>query len=877
MMSPERTSIKRDFVSIQRLLFMLSPGLLFLAALVCKGMVFSLTATPTFSQDHILAVYNFVGLSGDEPFLAPSGTAPLITAGNIIRGPEYGETLITSFTANALAFSPGYKNGNFHFLSNYNLETAVSEDAYFELTLTVAEGYYLNVYSVLLGTRRASQNTGPNYMAIRSSLDNFMSDLVTGVPAPGGGGNLPETRLLEFRSALENITGSVTLRFYGYQRNAANSSYGIWAISNPPDGLFTVNGTVSTTPVSPKLAGGEAFPAGGEGRYGIIGVAEGQSSGAVDVFGNGPYDLFSGLRTLYPFVRFDQNNVPVYGAPQTVTSPNASGHVFETEGGDIFALVFSGNTLYLRQFNRNSLAFSEFSSRTMPVSGGGNVTGFIDESGKVHVYYTLDDGTEYYPSPGSHDKEYRPFDGSGFWRGGFNYTQPYYARFTDSSLLIMEINRRIGSAADGYDYLFGCPGQTIGKYGDGPLGNVLIGANKLGVFRCFYPGTNGPDSLSFAVDDSAEPVILRHPIVNPNPTAIRNPVSGFSDLIVSDSARYWHYPFKGIKNDNTPIYGNRSPLLRSAGKIICGALPVISPGDINGNGLVDFIFGNDAGELLMLRNIGRPGAPEFPLPVEILAGGRPYRERAGYEGSVQGPGEAVWGYTCPTLFDWNGNGKLDIVMNTIRGNLIVLLQEDGAADPPRFSEPLPLFCDSLDLHLSWRTQPGVTTWGETTVPCIIANDENNELRMFFRQDNQNVIRGSVLRLENGSAVRAHDSRYGGQFGRSKIVPVDWDGDGRIDLLIGTGRSMSIPGPGGIPDNLTGDERQATVLFLRNAGSNEQPVFQWPIRLAYKGEAIKQGIHSCSPAPVDFGNGLIGLVLGRERGELMFYEREELWP
>ena len=637
----------------------------------------------------------------------------------------------------------------------------------------------------------------------------------------------------------------------------------------------------SVTPFIPSpvfFAGGEPLPAGGEGRYGVIGTEAGSVCGTADVFGNGPYDLFAPLRTLYPFERFDENNTPVYGAPIAVSSPNLHGHAFQTANGDIFSLVYSGSTVYLRKFNRATRAFSAFSEYTMPGSGS-NIAGFIADDGKVHIFYTVSDGTPYDPSPGSHDIDYRPFSGSGFWRGGLGYSHLYYARFSNTALAALEVHQRVGTGSEGYDYLFGCPGQTIANYGSGALKQVLLGANKLGIFRKFHAGA-GPggvpvDGVAFAAGDAEEPVALRHPVVNPRPAVIRNPVSGLSDLIVSDSSRYWHYPLKRVLDGGVPAYGERRPLLHASGKIICGALPVISPGDIDGDGRVDFIIGNDAGELMFMRNIGTAGAPKFSNPVEILAGGKPFRERAGYEGSIQGPGEASWGYSCPTLFDWNGNGKLDIIMNTIRGNLMVLLQIDGTANPPRFTEPLPLFCDSLDLHLSWRTQPGVTTWGGTTPPCIIANDENNEFRRFYRLDNQNVVRGEVLRLANGSAIRAHDSRYGGQWGRSKIVPADWDGDGRIDLIVGTGRAQSVPGPGGLPDNLTGDDRQAAVLFLRNIGSNQSPEFEWPVRLHYKGVPIRLGTHSCSPAPVHFGTGALDLIVGEERGTLMYYNHDDL--
>lgn len=636
----------------------------------------------------------------------------------------------------------------------------------------------------------------------------------------------------------------------------------------------------SVTPFVPApvvFSAGEALPVGGSDPLGTIGITSWAVSGTADVFGNGPYDLFVGLRNLYPFDHFDTNNVPVYGARMDISSSLSNGQVIEDSNGDIYALASSGTTVYLRKFNKSTLEFKYEATCTNMARNVSDLTGFIGSDGKLRLFYTVNDGTEYYPTPGSHDIDYRPFNGSGFWRGGIGYSHLYYARFSDTTLTTLETDNRVGTGKENYEFMFGCGGLAIANYGSGSLEHRLIGANKLGNLRSFHnASTSGMsiDGMSYAVDNTDRHVLLRHPIINPKPVVINNPVSGLSDLIVSDTGRIWHYPLQGLWKTNSPIYGPRSPVLCYAGDIACGALPVISPGDVDNDGLVDFIIGNDAGELMLLRNIGTSGDPAFPDPVEILAGSETLRIRSGY-GTIQGPGEANWGYTCPTLFDWNMDGKLDIILNSSFGNLLVLLQIDGTANPPTFTKPFQLFCDSLDLHLCWRSQPGVTTWGGQTDPCIIANDENDEFRCFYRLDDENVIRGDVLRLTTGEAIRAHDSRYGGQWGRSKIVPIDWDQDGTIDLIVGTGRAQSIPGEGGMPDNLPEEERQSSVLFLRNAGSNANPEFEYPVRICYDGTPIKLGIHSCSPALVDFGEGSKALVVGEEDGNLIYYPRDNL--
>jgi hypothetical protein len=256
-------------------------------------------------------------------------------------------------------------------------------------------------------------------------------------------------------------------------------------------------------------------------------------------------------------------------------------------------------------------------------------------------------------------------------------------------------------------------------------------------------------------------------------------------------------------------------------------------------------------------------------------GGKPLDIKASYRGSLQGPGEAMWGYTCPTLYDWNGDGRLDVVLNSITSEYRVLLREPGDAKQVAFSEPMQMYCDGLALNLSWRSQPAITDWGKRGQVCMIALDEKNLLRMFWRIDDQNVRRGELLKFTDGKPILANDEGAG-QTGRGKLVATDWDQDGTIDLLIGTSRGLRFPaGPDfGYPD-VFGAERAASVLVLRNAGTNESPVFEYARLVQHNGERIKLGTHSCTPALVDLGRGVRDLLVGEERGAVRYFPAESL--
>jgi|GEM_PF-1848002 len=112
---------------------------------------------------------------------------------------------------------PGSMNssGWFSSTSPTTLSEAITNNDYYQFTLTVADGYKAKVTGIELVLR--SSNTGPNKVTLRSSVDNFAADLGTATVTTAA---LLET--MSFTNALTNLTGTVTFRLYGYG-SAANT------------------------------------------------------------------------------------------------------------------------------------------------------------------------------------------------------------------------------------------------------------------------------------------------------------------------------------------------------------------------------------------------------------------------------------------------------------------------------------------------------------------------------------------------------------------------------------------------------------------------------------------------------------------------------
>ena len=598
--------------------------------------------------------------------------------------------------------------------------------------------------------------------------------------------------------------------------------------------------------------------------------------GTADVFGNGPRDLFMVPDRLYPFDKFDDQGTPLYGKPLTIRGETVH-DVITGPNGAIYGIKAAGKKVLLCKFNKQKLAFEQCARSDdleIPGSLGSGLAAYVDPSGRLHVYSTIAGQSEYRPPGDHHSASFIPYDGAGFWRGKIPRKILVHACFSSLDLDRIESVGRVGEGPG--QFLFSVRSMTIVNLG-ARRPPALVTTEKQSVLRYFTidesTGALGPKQFV----NNEQHVALRHPAINPSAKAIPDPKTGLSNLIVGEGGRTWFYRFSGkFAKDGSPIYlAPPKPVLAKDAPLTLANLPVISPGDLDGDGLVDLIAGNNAGDLLFVKNIGKSGRPEFANPVRVPVGGRPLDIKAGYRGSIQGPGEAMWGYTCPTLCDWDGDGRLDVILNSIMADYLFLkgLPSDSG---PAFSEPRRMYCDGLQLHLAWRCQPAVTDWGTEGRLCIIALDEQNLLRRFWRVDSQNVERGELLRLQDGSPITANVDEAAGQTGRAKLVAHDWDADGDVDLLIGTSRGLSFPASKTtyLPSHY-GFARKASVLLLRNVGSNREPVFDYVKQVEFNGERIKLGIHSCSPAPVDLGRGVIDLLVGEEAGTIRYYPRESL--
>ena len=137
-------------------------------------------------------------------------------------------------------------------------------------------------------------------------------------------------------------------------------------------------------------------------------------------------------------------------------------------------------------------------------------------------------------------------------------------------------------------------------------------------------------------------------------------------------------------------------------------------------------------------------------------------------------------------------------------------------------------------------------------------------------------RAAVPVLEAGPLVRYRDGNLvrgcgpGGLWGRTVFCACDWDLDGTRDLVAGTVWHNTRLINGHFP-------HCATPFWLRNTGTDDEPVFERPRLITEAdGTSIDLGHHKCSVWCHDLdGDGAPDLICGSEDGKTYAWLRSHL--
>jgi hypothetical protein len=409
---------------------------------------------------------------------------------------------------------------------------------------------------------------------------------------------------------------------------------------------------------------------------------------------------------------------------------------------------------------------------------------------------------------------------------------------------------------------YGCPSPNFEDFDqDGDL-DLLCGEflDKFTYFQNIGTRTAPKYSKGVRVLDSAGKH-LRMDLEMIDPVAFDWDKDGDFDLICGDEdGRVAFIENTGLLGPNqTPVFNKPHYFQQEAHEINFGALVTLFGCDWDGDQDTDIIAGNTAGYIAFIENLSGPrvAEPKWAAPSKFKAGDKTLRIMAGKNGSIQGPAEAKWGYTTQTVADWDHDGDLDIIANSILGK-VVWFENTGHRTQLATEKPIEVQWKGDQPHLAWgwlrpegkalltqwRTTPVAIDWNKDGLMDLVMLDHEGYLSFFQRtqdglQPPQRIFadqNGKLLHLNNGSA---------GKSGRRKLCLMDWDGDGKLDILINSENAQFLRQSG---------ERDGLVLFTDEGNVSDRNI---------------EG-HDTSPTPVDWdANGLPDLLIGAEDGRLYF--------
>ena len=240
---------------------------------------------------------------------------------------------------------------------------------------------------------------------------------------------------------------------------------------------------------------------------------------------------------------------------------------------------------------------------------------------------------------------------------------------------------------------------------------------------------------------------------------------GMKDLLVGQLANGKIRLYLNAGTDAQPVFNAFTYIQSSSTDITTtyglyweGSRPVVV--DFNNDGLKDLVVGEYAGSIRLYTNVGTDAAPVFNGYSLIQVGGVDYYVPSG-------------SCSMPVVVDWDNDGAKDIVVGDENGDVYLLLNT-GTDAAPAFASDAAI----PNVSVTWDASPTVVDWNGDGKKDILLGQYDGSVLYF-----ENVGTDASPSFTSGVAFQAGGALLSVGYCSTPTVS-DWNSDGMMDLLVG---------------------------------------------------------------------------------------------
>ena len=280
-----------------------------------------------------------------------------------------------------------------------------------------------------------------------------------------------------------------------------------------------------------------------------------------------------------------------------------------------------------------------------------------------------------------------------------------------------------------------------------------------------------------------------------------------------------------------------------SGKVGSLAMPIsVNFADVNGDRLPDLVTADPDGIIRAYINGGTKSEPKF-THAEIV----PLFPPMVAKDEKWDRGTWTWHHGIPklALFDWNRRGMPDLIFGNYTGD-IVMIANTGSPQAPAYAQPTAYAKARVPISV-------MRPWGNLFAPCPVDWNKDGKTDLLIGEGSYSANAVYVLLNQSSSSEPkfTEDERYYLCYGdgREQLVPTvaDWNGDGHPDVLVG--------------------DRMGTIGVHLNPGG-WKPGTELPLTTMVNFGNLQTLGAPIAPHATDFdGDGLFDLLIGKANGRI----------